>query len=87
MSEIEIFVGWFSGLRLLDPGVSGAELWATLFVIHTCDAFMCRLFARNNGYSKPFWFGLGLAFGIWAMAVLLLLPKREGEPAALPAVH
>jgi hypothetical protein len=47
-----------------------------MFVLHTCDAIMCRLFARNNGYPRNAWTALGFVGGIWAVAVLILLPRR-----------
>jgi hypothetical protein len=62
---------WVSGD--LDPGT----VLRTLLVINTCNAVMCRLFAHNNGYPKSVWTGLGFVFGIWAVAVLIVLPKRN----------
>jgi len=38
---------------------------------------MCRLFAHNNGYPKNLWTVLGFVFGIWAVAVLIILPRRR----------
>ena len=49
MSAFEIFLGYLSGLHFLDPGMPLATLVPTMLVVNTCDAFMCRLFARNNG--------------------------------------
>ena len=46
------------------------------YVVNTCDAVMCRLFARNNGYPPRLWTALGFVFGVWAVALLLLFPKR-----------
>jgi hypothetical protein len=37
---------------------------------------MCRLFASNNGYPKNLWTALGLVGGLWAVAVLIVLPRR-----------
>lgn len=51
-------------------------LMRTALVVHICDAVMCRLFAHNNGYPKNLWTLLGFLFGIWAIAVLLVLPRR-----------
>jgi hypothetical protein len=48
-------------------------------LVNACNAVMCRLIARNNGYSPRFWTGLGMVFGIWAVAVLLLAPTRAPE--------
>jgi len=44
---------------------------------HALDSIMCRLFAHNNGYPKNLWTVLGFVFGIWAVAVLILLPRRR----------
>jgi hypothetical protein len=46
-------------------------------VVHICDSIMCRLFAHNNGYPKNLWTVLGFVFGIWAVAVLIVLPRRK----------
>jgi len=48
-----------------------------MLVIHVCDAIMCRLFARNNGYPVALWTLLGFVGGVWAVAVLIMLPRRE----------
>jgi hypothetical protein len=42
---------------------------------------MCRLIAHNNGYPKTLWTLLGFTGGLWTVAVLILLPRRDG---ALP---
>ena len=57
--------------------VQPATLVYTTLVVHTCDSIMCRLFAHNNGYPKNLWTVLGFVFGIWAIAVLILLPRRK----------
>jgi hypothetical protein len=46
-----------------------------------CDAIMCRLIAHNNGHPKNLWTLLGLIAGLWAVAVLILLPRRAEPPA------
>ena len=82
MSGLETFLGYLSGLILLEPNLPLATLLPTMFVVNTCDAFMCRLFARNNGYPQNLWFAVGFVFGIWAVAALILVPKRTPETAA-----
>jgi hypothetical protein len=72
----DVFLGYFTGLRLLTPDLDPATLVRTVLVVHTCDSIMCRLFAHNNGYPKNLWTILGFVFGIWAVAVLILLPRR-----------
>ena len=74
--SFDVFLGYFTGLHLLDPGMPLGTLLRTTLVVHTCDAVMCRLFAYNNGHRKNLWTALGFVFGIWAVAVLLLLPRN-----------
>ena len=76
----DIVLGYFTGLRLLNPALTGETLLRTVLVVHTCDAAMCRLFAHNNGHPKNLWTALGFLFGIWALAVLIVLPKRQRKP-------
>ena len=80
MDVVEIAVGYLTGLHLLAPQrLEFPTLLATAITINLCNAIMSRLIARNNGYPPRLWTGLGLVFGIWAVATLLLLPKREPE--------
>jgi hypothetical protein len=74
----DVVLGYVTGLRLISPEITTATLLRTTIIVHIVDAILCRLFAHNNGYPKNLWTTLGLIFGIWAVAVLLLLPKREG---------
>jgi hypothetical protein len=72
----DVVLGYATGLRLVNPGIDPATLVRTIVVLHITDAILCRLFAHNNGYSKNLWTGLGFVFGLWAVALLLVLPKR-----------
>ena len=72
----DVVLGYVTGLRIISPDITAATLLRTTIVVHITDAILCRLFAHNNGYSKNLWTTLGLIFGIWAVAVLLVLPKR-----------
>ncbi len=73
----DVFLGYFTGLQFLTAHMEPATLVRTVLVVHTCDSIMCRLFAHNNGYPKNLWTVLGFVFGIWAVAVLILLPRRQ----------
>ena len=73
-------LGYLSGLRLISADLDPLILLRTALLVNTCDAIMCRLFAHNNGYPKNLWTVLGLIFGIWSLAVLLMLPKRRHPP-------
>jgi hypothetical protein len=89
VSDLVFFLGLLSGLRFLDPTIPLPMLLGTMLVVNICDAVMCRLFARNNGYPKNLWTAIGLVFGVWAVACLILMPKRErrvlGESSLNPA--
>ena len=77
---VEVFLSYWTGLGFV---ASDLDLWTlvgTALAVHVCDAIMCRLFAHNNGYPKALWTGLGLVAGLWAVAVLILLPRRDGAP-------
>jgi len=76
----EAVLGYLTGLRYLAPyPLDLPTLLATGLVVNTCDAMMCRLFARNNGYPVRLWTVLGFVFGIWAVAVFILLPRRTAR--------
>ena len=72
-----VLLGYFTGLHLLAPQLDPMTLVRTALVVHICDSIMCRLFAYNNGYPKNLWTVLGFVFGIWAIAVLIVLPRRK----------
>ncbi len=77
MEGVHLALGYLTGLRFLAPHpLDLPTLIATGLVVNTCDAVMCRLFARNNGYPPRLWTALGFVFGVWAVALLLLFPKR-----------
>lgn len=73
----DVAFGYFTGLRFIDPDLAGGMLLRTALVVNTCDAVMCRLLAHNNGHAKNWWTAVGFIFGIWALAVIMVLPKRE----------
>ena len=78
MEGIHLALGYLTGLRFLAPyPLELSTLVATGLLVNTCDAVMCRLFARNNGYPQRLWTALGFVFGVWAVGVLLLFPKRS----------
>ena len=74
------FLGYWSGLAFVAPDLGLPALVGTTLALHVCYAIMCRLIAHNNGYSKATWTLLGLIGGIWAVAVVVLLPRRVAAP-------
>jgi len=80
-------LSYLSGLGFVAPDLPLPALLGTALALHVCDAILCRLFAYNNGYPRNLWTALGLIAGLWAVAVLILLPRRAaagGPPRALP---
>jgi len=73
----EVLLGYLTGLRLLDPDIAWPTLLRTALFVHCLDALICRLVAHNSGRLKALWTILGLLFGVWAMAAVLLLPSRR----------
>jgi hypothetical protein len=73
-------LAYLSGLAFVAPDLETPALLGTALALHVCDAILCRLFALNNGYPKNLWTLLGFIAGLWAVAVLILLPRRNGPP-------
>ena len=80
MSDLKTLLGYLSGFAFLQSDIPLGTLVPTMLVVNTCDAIMCRLFAHNNGYPKNLWTVVGFVFGIWAVAALIVMPKREKHP-------
>jgi len=80
-------LSYLSGLAFVAPDLPPATVVGTALALHVCDAIMCRLFAHNNGYPKTLWTVLGFIAGLWAVAVLILLPRRPGTPSARPELR
>ena len=83
MELARVMLGYLTGLSFVaSRPLDLPTLIATGLVVNTCDAIMCRLFARNNGYPPRLWTVLGFVFGVWAVAILLLFPKRRAAGAS-----
>ncbi len=67
---------YVSGLVFVAPHLDPPAQIGTSLALLACHAVMCRLFALNNGYPRNLWTVLGLTGGLWAVAVLILLPRR-----------
>ncbi len=73
-------ISYLSGLAFVAPDLPTPALFGTALALHVCDAILCRLFAHNNGYPKNAWMLLGFIGGLWAVAVLIVLPRRHPSP-------
>lgn len=78
--RLEAAIAWWTGLALATPALPLETLLGTGLALHLCDAVLCRVFARKNGYPPTLWTVIGLVGGLWAVAALILLPRRDGTP-------
>lgn len=77
----ELILGYATGLRLLVPSIDLPTLIRTLLLIHFLDAIVCRVIAHNNGHPRNLWTVLGFIFGIWVVALLLVVPPQRSQNA------
>jgi len=78
---LPLVIAYLSGLVFVAPDLPVTALLGAALALHVCDAILCRLFAHNNGYPKNLWTLAGFIAGLWAVAVLILLPRRGAPPA------
>ncbi len=73
----QTLLGYFSLLSFIVPDLEGTVLVRTVLIVHICDAVLCHLIAGHSGRDKGRWTVGGLLLGIWALGVLLFLPKWQ----------
>ncbi len=78
MPDAATLLSAVSGLRFVAPALDAPTILGTGVVVQICHGILCRIFAHNNGYPKNVWTLLGLIGGLWAVALLILLPRRGG---------
>ena len=70
-------LGYFSGLLFIKPEMDLSVLWRTAALVHFLDAILCCVIAKYSGRSKKLWTVVGAICGIWALAVIFLLPEKS----------
>lgn len=70
-------IGYASGVWIFAPSLRQEHLLPTILVIHSLDAILCRVFARNNGDRPNLWTAIGFLTGIWAVLYLLIHTRRR----------
>ncbi len=70
-------LGYFSGLLFIKPAMDATVLWRTAALVHFLDAVLCCVIAKYGGRSKTVWTLAGAICGLWALAVIFLLPERN----------
>jgi hypothetical protein len=78
----ELFIGALSGLGFLGGSPDFQTLLYTAFVVNICNAFLCRVIAKNSGRNHSGWMLGGLIFGVWALLLLISRSRRETKAPA-----
>lgn len=72
-------LGYLTGLIFLRPEIDPTTLLRTTALVHFLDAILCRVIAGHSARRKNIWTAAGLIFGIWALAILFLLPDNQAK--------
>ena len=75
--DIYHVLGYLTGLVFFRPEIDPTTLLHTTALVHFLDAILCRVIADHDGRPKNLWMAAGLIFGIWALAILFLLPEKR----------
>ncbi len=87
MSTLAHIVSIASGFALMRYDLPPATLLATSIVVDLALGPLTAVAAGRRGRSARLWMALGLAFGMWALAAVLLLPPtRPARPAPPPHI-
>jgi hypothetical protein len=77
MSTIAIILGITSGFALLGCHETTARLIATSLAVDASIAPLTAIIAARRGRSATFWAVAGLGFGMWSLACVLLVSRRN----------
>lgn len=77
--DFHLLLGYFTGLLLVRPDMEPSSLVPTAILVHCLDAALCAVVANHGGRPVLRWTLGGLVFGIWALAVLFLLPEKKNS--------
>jgi len=77
MSTIAAVLGLTSGFGLLGYHETAARLIATSLAVDASLAPLTAIIAARRARSPAFWAVAGFAFGMWALAIVLLISRRN----------
>ncbi len=77
MSTIATILGFTSGFALLGYHETTARLIATSLAVDASLAPLTAIIAARRSRSPLFWAIVGFAFGMWALACVLLMRRRN----------
>jgi hypothetical protein len=77
--DVYDILGYLTGLVFFRPDIDPTSLLRTTALVHTLDAILCRVVAAHGGRRKNLWTAAGSIFGIWAVALIFLLPEKRSR--------
>jgi len=83
MSTIAVILSITSGFALLGYHETAARLIATSLAVDASLAPLTAIIAARRARSPTFWAVAGFAFGMWALAYVLLM-RRPNPPDYSP---
>jgi len=83
VSTFAAILGFTSGFALLGYHETAARLIATSLAVNASLAPLTAIIAARRSRSPAFWAFVGFAFGMWALAIVLLM-SRHNDPDYSP---
>ncbi|MGH7933815.1 MAG: hypothetical protein ACREQN_11715 [Candidatus Binataceae bacterium] len=80
MTTIAAILGFTSGFALMRYHESTAGMIATSLIVDAALAPVTAVIASRRGRSTTLWALLGFAFGMWALAFVLVFKPRAANP-------
>jgi len=80
METIATIIGFASGFALMGYRESAATLLVTSLAVDASLAPLTAVIAMRRGRATVLWTILGFAFGMWALAAVLMLPASRPKP-------
>ena len=87
MTLIAILLSLTSGFALMGYREPPANLIATSIIVDLSLAPLTAIIAARRGRSALRWTIVGVAFGAWALAAILILPEHRPAPPRPQAPH
>lgn len=80
MQTLATVIGFASGFALMGYRESATNLLVTSLAIDASLAPLIAVAASRRGRQAILWAILGFAFGMWALAAVLIIPARKHAP-------
>ena len=84
MHTLAIILSLTSGFALMGNRLAPETIVATSIVVNLALAPLTAVIAARRGRRASVWALAGLAFGMWTLAAVLMLPEVPAELSARP---